>query len=387
MARYVEPYPIGIAQLTATNVADEAAYSATYGYAKGDLAAYNYRVYESQTGEAGHVVTNVSSGNAAGFDYVGVADGSTFAVNDRVSLRSTGALPAPLSSNVLYWVVAKPNPDRMIIAATQGGTGIDLTSNGSGVITIYRNPNWGNLPAASPTLWIDTGPVAKLAMFDLSNSTKTRGASSIQVTLTPGARFDTIALIGLENVSSVQVSVSNGTIFFNQTFQLADNAWADNWYNATHAVASYKKRFAVSSIPPLAGAAATLTLSGTGMLGCGTALVGLSKEIGHTEFRLSTGINDYTDDLRDRWGNLTLAEYGFSDRGAFALEVDAYKSDAVLELLTERRAKPGLFLMEKNPGAPGGWTASGILYGRPRSFQRVVENAVFHLMSLEVEGM
>lgn len=57
-------------------------------------------------------------------------------VNDAVVFTTTGALPAPLAANTVYYVKTVATADTFTLSATAGGTVIDTTDAGSGTHTI-----------------------------------------------------------------------------------------------------------------------------------------------------------------------------------------------------------------------------------------------------------
>lgn len=63
-----------------------------------------------------------------------------WAANEPVCLLSTGTLPAPLKAGAIYYVV-DPSGATLKLSETSGGSAIDLTSEGTGTISIYSGYN------------------------------------------------------------------------------------------------------------------------------------------------------------------------------------------------------------------------------------------------------
>lgn len=61
-------------------------------------------------------------------------------INDRVYLRTTGALPTGLAQNTLYYVVSTPTANTFTLSATLGGAAINTSGSQSGVHTMWFCP-------------------------------------------------------------------------------------------------------------------------------------------------------------------------------------------------------------------------------------------------------
>ncbi len=81
-------------------------------------------------------------------------------VNDPIIITTTGTMPAPLVSGVVYYVRTVLTADRFTLAATPGGALINLTSNGSGLTgTSPSVVTWNahGLAANDPVSFTTTG--------------------------------------------------------------------------------------------------------------------------------------------------------------------------------------------------------------------------------------
>lgn len=122
-------------------------------------------------------------------DRLTVTDGQNApVVGTQVQIVALTTMPAPLAINTTYWVVANPTATTMQLSATAGGPVIDITSNGTGAISvrIVNTTNW----AGTPTLgksdiglgWSDGdaltdpwGKVAEAFVYDEIQSTASQG--------------------------------------------------------------------------------------------------------------------------------------------------------------------------------------------------------------------
>ena len=71
----------------------------------------------------------------------GTSNGHGLVAGQKVRVSSSGTLPAPLVVNTDYWLVTVAT-DTFKFAATLGGSVIDLTSNGTGTLTLFVVPSY-----------------------------------------------------------------------------------------------------------------------------------------------------------------------------------------------------------------------------------------------------
>lgn len=387
MARLVRPVTIGVSELTSTNATETtSAYSATGAYAEGAQVydTTTRRIYESAVGGATHDFSTS--------DVDTVTDRITWTAHGIVDdtpifFTSTGTLPSPLVAGTQYYKIAGSGVDNFKVAATAGGAAINITTTGSGTHTIQlTTKNIGNA-LTNADYWFDAGPMNQWAMFDTYNTSQTSATTTIEVEITPGTRIDTVALLNLSGASSVQIVANNGSDYYDETYSLAETAFADDWYVGTYAETFYKVNFAVSDIPPNSGTTLTITISGSGTVKCGSCVVGLSKEIGGAEYGTDIGIDDYSLISRDDYGTLTITERDYNDRGDFELHIPKAKHAAVSNLIKSYRATPALWLMIPDDDVVGGWDGPGIIYGIPTLFKFNVREPLDIWYSLEVTGL
>jgi hypothetical protein len=93
-------------------------------------------------------------------------DGHGFATGDEVSFRAEaeGALPAPLVEGTVYYAI-DVNEYTFQVAATAGGSAIDLTTTGSTVLVIPPDPVPGAI-AWAEAIVLDSLPAAVLPLTE-----------------------------------------------------------------------------------------------------------------------------------------------------------------------------------------------------------------------------
>lgn len=204
-ALLVRPITIDAGKVVATNLTDPAvAWSAAaYYHSESAAVSYNSRLWQSMLGTK-RFIYSVSTT----FDLIYAGDLGV--VGDSVSFESTGTLPSPLTAATTYYIVEKGTSGGypyIKVSATEGGSVINLTTTGSGDRYVIITPNVNNEPVEDSEYWLNVAPANTLAMYDDANTTLSTRASLIDVTLAPGARFDTIALLGMAGVSTIAISV------------------------------------------------------------------------------------------------------------------------------------------------------------------------------------
>lgn len=238
-----------------------------------------------------------------------------------VAFTTTGTLPAGLTTNLVYYVIAALT-DTFQVSAVIDGVPIVTTSGGSGTHTgnayihrVYESlqaSNTGHHPllAASSTWWIDVGPTNKWAMFDLSRNTQSSIASPLTVVITPGQRVNSIALLGLiaNNYSITATSVSGGGSVYSASGALATRIVTD-WYDYFFQTFTTLPNIIKFDIPPYSDIIITITLT-TSTAGvnvqCGSCVLGTNINLGTTQYQAVSDVINFSTIDRDIFGNATL---------------------------------------------------------------------------------
>lgn len=223
---------ISTGDVVTSNVSDTSDdWDATTAYVNGDEVAYGGRVYVSVPSIPTFTIAQASGVDTTNDYFIKGSHG--LVVGDRVAFTSSTTLPGSISATTLYYVIAPPSglglsaANAFSVSTTDGGAAVNISSTGTGTLTVYRNPNFGTTPGTDNAIWLDSRAVNRYAMFDGATLTKTSNASSIATTVTPGDRFDCLALLGLNNASVVQIAAytsggSNNKLLNSEGFSAAD---------------------------------------------------------------------------------------------------------------------------------------------------------------------
>lgn len=316
------------ADLISSNVSDTAdTYSATAPYVKDDEVSYSNRVYVCLVNVTTFTVaqsSNIDTANERIYK-----NGHNLSSGDRVAFASSGSLPGGLSATTLYYVRETGQDwtgsgQWFDVSATDGGSRVNITSTGSGTLTVYDSPVFGVTPGTDDTKWLDSRPVNKWAMFDEFTLTKTTNSSSIEVQVTPGSRFDCIGLLGLANASSVNIRVASegashtNYLTYSEQFDHANWTKSDGSVTANAVAAPNDSTTADKLVETVTGTTATPYVqqnSTTNPTSGATVVSSVYAKAGERSWLVlrTTGTTGHT--LKKTWFNLSAGTVGTTASG------------------------------------------------------------------------
>ncbi len=237
-------------------------------------------------------------------------------------------------------------------SAYAGGTTYALGSKvgvagAAGLITIYQslqNANTGHTPASSPTWWVSIGttyqvysggatyaladrvidnvvhlvyesligsntgnvlsdgtkwkvigPTNPWAMFDtLRNTATTVPAGTLSVTVTPGTRIDSLALLGLAATSATITVTVSGTTVYTNTINL-NLRFVANWYDYFFAPFRTQASVVLFDVPPYTNGVITISLTNVGdNVACGACVMGMQVDIGDVQYEAESDVLNFS---------------------------------------------------------------------------------------------
>lgn len=250
---------------------------------------------------------------------------------------------------------------------------------------IYESLQAGNInhtPASSPTWWLDLGNTNRWRMFDGSVTSQSTKADSIDVSITPTGRVNSLALLNI-SAATVQVKMTDAIdgLVYDRTFSLVSSAGIVDWYSYFFEPIVRLEDFLILDMPTYYSPTIQIILSGTGeTVGIGAALVGQSLNLGGTQYGANVGIQDYSVKTRDAYGNYTILERAYNKLGDFSVLVESRRVDQLEKLLAQYRATPVVYIGSE-------LYASTMIYGFYKSFQTSIKYARESLCTLEIEGL
>jgi len=234
----------------------------------------------------------------------------------------------------------------------------------------------------SAAFWLLVGNTNRWRMFDQSSSNQASMLSQMTLTLLPSARFDTLALLNV-NAASVTVTQTSPTdgVVYNVTSSLVSPSGIQDWYDYFFEPIVRVTDFAITTLLPYADSSISITLDdngGTVLLG--ELVLGLSRDIGFTQYGASVGIQDYSVKQTDAFGNAEIVERAYAKRGEFTVWVEPASVDELEFMLAGYRAAPALYLGSDS-------YTSTFIYGFYKAFDVVLTYPTFSICTISVEGL
>lgn len=233
------------------------------------------------------------------------------------------------------------------------------------------------------TKWLDVGPTNPWAMFDELNSSQTSAAEEIEVEFSPGGRVDVIGLLNIF-ATSVHITAEDATdgVVYDETFDLVSTTGIIDWLTFFTEPFEVETDKVITGLPSLYSDltfTVTMTYAGQTVM-CGGLVTGLAKVAGVTLAGASTGIIDYSRKATDDFGNTSITERGYANRGNFKVFCENGNIVAVQRLLAEFRAAPALYVGTE-------LFATTFIYGFFRDFSIAIEQANHSYLTIELEGL
>lgn len=245
------------------------------------------------------------------------AGGTTYALNATASVAGAAGLitvyqsiqaantgHAPASSPT-WWVSIGTTYQVYSSGATYalGDNVID-----AGAHLVYQSLIAGNVGNAlsDATKWYLVGPTNAWAMFDTLRNTATVTPGALTVSVAPGARIDSLALLGLAATSATISMTSGGSPVYSVTRDL-NLRYATNWYSYFFADFQTQKSLVLFDLPPYANGVITVVLENTsGSVECGACVFGMSQDIGSVDYEAESDVLNFSTVNRSTDGAATM---------------------------------------------------------------------------------
>lgn len=245
-----------------------------------------------------------------------------------------------------------------------------------------KTPNT-NQPVTNATYWLPSGSTNRWAMFDQAVNSQTIYPDDITVSRRAVGRIDSVVLLNIY-AAEARVTMRDAVdgVVYDEQVGLISLAGVDDWHAYFYAPIDRVTDIAFSNLPiDYANAEITVQLTEGGQsVTCGVMVMGLSLDIGQTEYGASIGIQDYSVKQRDDFGNVTILQRASSRRGNFQVYVSAGKVDKVFQTLDSLRATPVVYIGSE-------FYSSTLIYGWFRDSAIEIAYKRYSLLSLELEGL
>jgi hypothetical protein len=193
--------------------------------------------------------------------------------------------------------------------------------------------------------WLDLGMNRKWRMFDLSNSSQSTNADTIDVVVQVTGRANAVSLLNIacDTAQIIVTTASDGEIY-NETFNLTSDSGVNNWYDYFFEPIVRKGDLVVTDLPLNGDPQIEVIATATGStVRIGTLVIGQSLYFGAVIYGAQVGIQDFSRKVADEFGNWTIVERGFAKRADYKVWMDNAKIDATAAFLASIRAVPCVF--------------------------------------------
>jgi hypothetical protein len=231
--------------------------------------------------------------------------------------------------------------------------------------------------------WLRLQPTERWKMFDTKTSTVTNsGTGSMTVRIKPGQVFNSLALVGISGVNSVNVKMYNGLTLISDETQTLDNSFISDWYQYFFDPFDIKNDLLFGPFLPYYNAELEITFTGTGPVQCGGLLVGTTAELGTVRYGAGAGIIDYSKVETDDFGITTLIQRNFARRTNMQIELENTQLRRVYSTLSQLRATPAVWI-----GSDNYIYSPLVVYGVFKDFNIEIAYPLHSLCSIEIQGL
>lgn len=270
-------------------------------------------------------------------------------------------------------------------AATTYAAGTMVIIAGANVHKIFESLQAGNTghdPISSPTWWLDRGATNRWKMFDTLVNSQTEYAGNITFSLKITGRLNSIALLNIyaASVRVVATTVAEGTVF-DRTIDMRSDLGTVDWWSWFFEAPEWDVDAVITDLPMYSDMTLSVTLTSIGGVArCGACIVGLSKDLGDTQYGASVGIQDYSVKTVDTWGNYSILERAYSKRASFTVNANNNTIDRLQSILAGYRAVPILYIGSEEFG-------STAVLGFYKDFSVSIAYCSFSVCTIEIEGL
>jgi hypothetical protein len=235
----------------------------------------------------------------------------------------------------------------------------------------------GDVSIVSPR-WLDLGPDNAMAMFDGYNNTTTTFATTADVTIDPGARFDALGMTGLVGAEARVVINDGVSDVYDETYSLINNGEVVDYYSFFF---GYRGQIASLVVDDLPTETLAPVLTVTGPSAIGNLSIGKQFEIGGFQYGLDLGSRSFsTIAIDETFGNYAVTRRRTAKRAIGQAMIENTRIDPVKNVLDAYDGIPVFWRIVE------GYDAT-IIFGFYRAFNIEVRYLLHSLISYEIEGV
>lgn len=320
-----------------------------------------------------------------------------FVVGDMLKFSTTGTLPTGIVANRCYEIL-QASANYIKVCEMGGASPITMTTAGTGTHTatvsshlVYGRAVAGTTatpPHKDATNWYLIGTTNRWKPFDGMVTSKASRMAAMEYTLDVLGRADSLALINLSGILTVRIQVLDpATAYaaaYDQTYTIHQrDGLLNSWWTFFFTPITDVDNFTDFDLPTVGNPRIVITMTAAGAndtCEVGAIVVGRAAVIGDTQYGASLGIIDYSSKSKDTYGNISIVERTYSDRGSFTVRVPSQSVDGVKRTLTALRATPCVYIGTDVYD-------SSIMYGFFKDFNIAIAYQDYSMCNIEIEGL
>lgn len=318
--------------------------------------------------------------------------GTTYALGDIRAVAADFTIYESLAAGNLgntpnisptWWRVLGPTE-----TAYAGGTTYalgDTVSSGHRVYESLQAGNTGNTPLISPTWWLDVGATNKWRSIDLERNSATVFASPLTIVITPGARINSCALLGVvaDDVTISMTSVIGGGTVYSYTEDLSTREVFD-WYDYFFEPFSTRESVVRFDLPPYTDGILTISLTrSSGNVSLGALVIGTYVYLGEAQYNATSDTLNFSTVTRDEFGNSTLVPRRNVPRTNQVVMVAKSRVNKVRAVRDDLNATPALWSALDD--STDGYADALLILGIYKQFSIDVDYPELAAINLELE--
>lgn len=242
-------------------------------------------------------------------------------------------------------------------------------------------------PENEPTKWLDVGPTNKWAMFDNLRSQATTSPGSMTITISPGRRVDSLALLGVKaNKVTITMTYNGEVVYTTERNMGARNT--TTWSQYFFGEFKYVSSLLLQDLPSYANSVITILFENDPALNveCSEVVVGNKIFLGYAQYDAVSDSLNFSRIERDEFGGSILKPRRTVPKVNVSVWADKYLVNQIRDARTDLNAVPALWsALDQNYEDP--YYEALLIYGIYKQFEINISGPSLAVVNLELEEM